>query len=294
MNDGDPDSSNEPLRISSYDRASSLLIALLVLLGVVVGCLVLVWYGGQVLIAPAPVPVQLTELAGGSEFGVLGESLEIVAPTAEQIAQETDLEFPQFEETLAAAIDTLAAHQAELVDPLQSTSPNSGQAGGSQGTGNAPALGEGEGAGGLPRAQRWEVLLAEGRTLRQYAALLERFGIELGVVGATSQLVYVYDLASDKPRTRTGPRLDEQRMYMSYRGGALAEADRRLVAQAGVDASGKVIVQFLPAELENQLAHLEQQFAGRQPTDIRRTLFGVRGEGPRSRFYVIAQDVWEQ
>jgi hypothetical protein len=82
----------------------------------------------------------------------------------------------------------------------------------------------------------------------------------------------------------------EERLYMLWRSGPLQQADRELLTAAGIDVRGRLLVQFYPEPVEQALAQLERAHAGdRDVRDIRKTVFGVRGEGGNYEFYVIDQ-----
>ena len=141
----------------------------------------------------------------------------------------------------------------------------------------------------VPRAERWQVYFAEGITATEYARQLDSMGIELGAVGATGEIEYAAQLAKPISDRRVGQAATETRLYMSWRRGALAEADRRLLASSGVNVGDKVVVLFFPEVAEQKLAELEKKFAGREPSAILRTRFGVRAAGRSYEFYVIDQ-----
>src|SRR5690606_17773147 len=108
---------------------------------------------------------------------------------------------------------------------------------------------------------------------------LDHFKIELAALGGGKTTVdYASKLSSPNPVRRSGKSEDEKRLYMTWRTGELIEADRQLLARAGVDTVGRVILQFYPPEAEAILADLEQKQAGdRDLREIKRTVFGVRG-----------------
>src|SRR5687768_14911967 len=144
------------LKLAAYDRVASLLIALLVLIGLGVICLLAVWLSLKFSVTQKAIPVILDNVGGGREDGVLGESLEIDSPDPEQIAKETDIVEPQIQETVATVLDAVANIQADLDDPQITEQLETGGKGSSKGTGTQVGLGSGGGPGsGFPRAQRW-------------------------------------------------------------------------------------------------------------------------------------------
>ena len=276
------------LKTSTYDLVSSLLIALLVLVGLAVLALFLLWITNQIFVRQAPVPVLLENIGGGREDGVLGESMELDAPDAEQIAQESELTEPQLQDSLAMITDAVATLQADLTDPAESDALESAGGGRMHGDGRQVGMGSGEGEPGIPRHQRWEIYFQEGGSLESYAQQLDFFGIELGVVSG-GQVQYAYNLSKPRPDVRTGSGADEKRLYMSWRQGTLQQADRELLTRAGIGTSGKIIVQFYPPNTENQLAVLERDHRGLEATRIRKTRFGVQASGGRYEFFVVDQ-----
>lgn len=282
-----PEASGYELRVSAYDRVSSLVLALLVMVGVTVACLVIIWFTNRITHVPVAVPVELQDLGGGREDGVVGESIEIDAPDFSEIAAETDLVEPDVQQTLTMIAD-VALQQVELEDPQQAEDREARGGGRSVGDGRQAGFGSGEGGAGLSRAERWEIFFDEGGTLDNYARQLDFFGIELAAIGG-GEVVYAFHLTKARPDTRRGASSLEQRLYMSWRRGALREADRALLQRAGIDVKGKVTVQFYPPEVENQLAQLEVAHANRQPHQIRKTRFGVQQSGGGFAFFVIDQ-----
>jgi len=272
------------LGVTRYDRVSSMLLALVILLGVIVGVLFIIWLTGQILLSQTAVPVELAELGEGT--GPLGGGMELEAPTMEEIGEETDLLEPQVEDRLAAVADAVGAKTASLVDPTLTEHMRSGRGGGGSGDGRMAGTGSGSGEG---QARRWEVRFPEGNTLEAYARQLDFFGIELGVLLPGNQVVYASNLAKAKPDLRTGPADQEKRYYLTWRRGGLQAADRELLARAGVDTEKKIILKFLPPKVEAELARLEKVHAGSDADKVRKTVFLVLPSGDGYAFKVTDQ-----
>jgi hypothetical protein len=258
-------------------------------LGVTVSALVVIWFTNKVFVRHTAVPVVMENIGGGVDNGVVGESMMIDAPDLTEIAREADLPDPHIPETLAAITDAVGLRSAELDDPALTDDWDEGGGGRSVGDGRVPGKGSGNGEPGVPRAQRWEITFPKGNTLEEYARQLDHFGIELAAIGVTRRIEYVSDVAQKKPKLRAGPGQDEQRLYMSWRQGDLAEADRELLEKAGVQTDGKIVVQFIPPDLENTLARLELDYRDRAATEIRKTHFALRGTRDNYEFYVTDQ-----
>lgn len=254
-----------------------MLLALLVLVGATVLTLVIVWLTSRIFASQVAVPVILEEIGEGG--GQLGDSMEMEAPSME----ETDLEQPELTDTLSAITDAVAMQAAMLEDPALYAETK--QKGG--GSGDGRMAGSGSGKPGRPR--HWEVRFAEGSTVDMYARQLDFFGIELGVLMPGNKVEYAFNLTKEKPDRRTGPADQEQRYYLTWRRGGLQAADRELLSRAGIKPGNRLILKFLPREVEAQLVALERARAGEDVNKIAATYFGIAQEGQGFRFYVVDQ-----
>jgi hypothetical protein len=266
------------LKVSPYDRVSSMLLALLILLGVAVLVLLVIWLTSRIFLRQTAVAVELMELGTGE--GPLGGGSELAEPVEEQIEPDQ----PPVEQTLTTIAEAVALKTAQLDDPVWS-----GRAGPGKGPGSGGGSGGGTGSGSGV-ARRWEVRFIKGNTLETYARQLDFFGIELGVLMPGNRVIYVFNLSKRKPDTRTAAADQEKRFYLTWRSGELEEADRELLARAGVQSAGRIILKFLTPQLEAHLAGLEKARAGRYAEKVRRTRFEVRDDGAgRYSFIVVDQ-----
>ena len=272
----------EGLRVSAYDRVAGVLISLLVIVGFGVLVLVLLWLASRAMTGSVTPPVELLEErpAGGD---TLGTSNELEEPGVEEFAE---MEAPQLADTLAAVTTVVTTQQAALEDLMGA----SDAVGTGSGEGSRQAIGSG-GDGNVnvvPRWERWKIRYATG-SVTQYARQLDFFGVELAALGGGRDgVVYAAGLANGNPTTREGTGEDEQRLRFTWEKGTLQEFDRHLLAAAGVDVSGRIVAQFMPAEIENRLAILERDHSeGRDLEEIHRTVFGVQSAGDGYEFYVL-------
>jgi len=279
----------EDLRVSPYERAASLMLALLVLVGLAVTCLFLIWLSNQIPDRPQSVPVTIVP-TGGYEQGEGTEGMQLDSPNPQEIAQESELEEPEFRESVAAIESLIAALPVDLDTPNLEDDPDMQGGGQSEGTGDRLAKGEGGGyGGGVNVAQRWVIRFPEGSTLDEYARQLDSFGIELGVLGGSNQVTLAKNLAKPRPDTYEKQRDQEDRLHMSWSQGSLQDADRQLLTRAGVNVDGRIILQFFPHELEVRMLGMELSYMNRKVHDIRRTFFGVRAQGGGYEFFVQDQ-----
>ncbi len=241
-----------------------MLLALVVLLGVIVFVLLVIWLTSRIFLGQMAVPVELLELGTGD--GPLGGGMELAEPI-----EEEELEQPA-EQTLAAIADAVALKTVQLDDPALGGRVGPGTGGGPGGSGGGTGTGSGA-------RRQWEVNFIKGNTLETYARQLDFFKIELGVLMPGNKVAYALNLSKRKPDTRTAPADLEKRYYLTWRSGELQQADRDLLARAGIDSAGRIILKFLPAELERQLVGMERLRAGRHADNVRKTRFEVRSAG---------------
>jgi hypothetical protein len=129
----------------------------------------------------------------------------------------------------------------------------------------------------VPHHQRWEVSFPVGLTIESYAKQLDFFRIELGVIGGSPNVTFLGNLATAKPRARTGPAATDPRIYLVWNRGPLREMDEILVKRAGLDPANKVLAHFLPPETEAEMLRLETAAAqSNKLSRIRKTVFGIQ------------------
>lgn len=282
------------LRVSRYEQVSAFLIAIVAALVSIVGFLALLWYSTRVTKPQEPVPVELIENTGGSEDGVIGETLRVDSPleaNPEAGSAEVASEQPESSESLDQVLE-LADDAVTSVEPrpFELGSPNQGKPGSAEGTGRRP-LGSGPGSGGgFPREQRWLIRYADQTDLAEYTRQLDFFGVEFGAI-VGGKLVYLSKLSSPRPTARTvASGADEKRLYMTWQGGGRKQADLQIFRKAGIEVGAGLIFHFYPKETEDRLARLELAYRNKRANDIRRTYFTVnRADGGGYEFVVAHQ-----
>ncbi len=222
-----------------------------------------------------------------TNFDTADEAPDPGAPPPE-IGTQLDVPAPALNGRLAAELATLPklieARGALLADPALRRQMRSGA--------------KGEAAGGeLPgrvNERHWEIHFSKGNTIENYSKQLDFFGIELGMLMPDNRVIYAYNLSKLKPDTRTGMIEAENRYYLSWARGDLADADRELFTAAGVESKGRVILLFLPAPIEGAFAALEKSYAGDKADRVQRTRFGIRRKGEGYEIYVMEQTYQQQ
>ena len=124
-------------------------------------------------------------------------------------------------------------------------------------------------------------------TLDAYAKQLDFFKIELGILQPDNKIIYAYNLAKPKPDSRvvSNPALNEKRYYLTWRTGEMQQADRDLLAKAGVEVGDRLILKFLPKEVELELMGLEKAFNNLTPKEIKKN--ALRRHPRRRRIQVL-------
>jgi hypothetical protein len=292
------------IRVTSYDRVWSTLVAVVAMLAMIVWLLFLVRWGAHPHVTEQDQIVELiTEESGGIEGGSPTESLKLEGTGPERAdatpGASIDDSRPEVEEVLSSVSLESASESAGEVtagssDQVQvDVAPVASLKGGrSLGTGTRPALGAGPGSkGGWPRHQRWYVHFADQGSLTQYTAELDFFGIELGALQEDRTIVYLSQLSGGKPVVRRAVSGEgEKRLFFTWQGGKRRSADVELFQKAGVAIGPDTIVfHFYPAKTENMLALKERNYRNRPIRQIRRTFFTVMRAGSGYDFEVSRQ-----
>lgn len=280
------------VRVTRYDLVSSFLIAIVLTLVCAVFVLTMLWATIRVTPPKKPVTVEIVELPGGVEDGSLTETLRLDSPEAineEATIAEAAPDDAVSEETLDNITEVAAEATGFTDKQFRLDNRSAGIVGSAVGTGRR-GRGKGPGKAGMPREQRWFVSFADRQTIEEYARQLEYFGVELGALSDSGELVYLSNLTAPTPQTRRSTSgKDEKRLYMIWQGGNRRQADIELFKRAGVDVARSQIFQFYSPETEQKLATLELEFRNRPVTQIRRTYFTVIQTGRDYRFEVTQQ-----
>ena len=281
-------------RVLRFDGVTSFMMASTAVFLMVVIWLAAVWVTNRVWPVKTPVqPVEIIEIAVDEEEGMAGDNPElgdsVVIDPSEVPAYEEALEAePEVADLMSSVLEAIAELPA---DPAEAHRQAGEKGGGTEGSpGGEGESGTGSGSSAIPRAMRWSIAYGETQSLIAYARVLDFFKIELGVVPrGGGPVTYVSNLSRGTPIKRVGGD-DENRLYFAWQGAGRRKADIELLEKrAKVSAGNKIIVQFVPRKVEDELARLEKAYKNRQAKNIRSTRFGVRQTGTAYEFYVINQ-----
>ena len=271
------------LRTSWFDAVSSFLTALILFLGTLVSVLVVVWMlsDRQPMLGPPPPPT-----ANWGTDKSAGLQRDFLVPGAEEIVE---LDQPKMPESLLAVTDAVR-HVAGAIPASPANLP--GMPGDHEAQ-DGRLAGPDRGDEVVARFERWQ-LDFRANDVDSYARQLDHFKIELGAIGGGIQgLDYAGNL-SETPKLRRGDSGVEKRLYFMWgRPSPLMRFDRQLLQRAGVQVEGREMLKFIPAELENQLAKMELEYAmargQRSLNSIAKTVFTGKSAGDRFQFVVSEQ-----
>lgn len=268
------------LRVNTYDRVSSLLVALLFIVGATVVGLIIVYFARRLIDAQVAIPITPVS-AGRPADAAMGLKRDLEPPGIEEIPELIE---PKLQDTLSALSVAVTAKTALLSDEDIDSEHEMGHG---RGYGDNRRSGYGDGVGyDEPRRE----IRFEPDNLQHYARFLDFFGIELGVLGRDNNVYYASGFSREKPTIRVGQPAQEQRLYMNPADNQFAALDRQLAAMAGIADKGEIILQFYPPQTQSILFALEQKRAGdRTPEQIRHTVFRVLPKGDRFEFTVEEQ-----
>lgn len=272
-------------KVSAYDRVSSLLIALLALVGLAVVLLFLFWLSTIVDLTRRTPDIESIEFGGRGDHAQ-GVARDLEEPGVEELADVTE---PQLSQTLESVTDAISNVQG-AVEAFEGQALELGTGTSLGDSRKAGPGGEGDGEA-TDTANEFRFSEIDKKT---YITLLDFFGIELGALGGKNGVDYASKFSQAKPSTRSGPSESDKRLYIlpSKKKPIINKWDRELLEKAGINTRGRVCIKFVPDSVAIQLINLQRKEAGRNRTldDVRATVFGVRRNGGNFEFYIIEQE----
>lgn len=281
-----PERAASGLRVSAYDRTSSLLIALLLIVGMATLAIVVVFFSNRLERTPPAIPV--------TPVSPFNDASAANNPQANNMMPGTENAPEVLEKNLESLLDQLsiAATSDAVLFAEDMTAENDQNAGASRGDPRGTGVsgnGLGSGAGREPRRE----IHFEPDSFDQYAQWFDQVGLEIAVLGSDNLVYYASKLGTPRPVVRTGDPSKDARLYFNSAGGPLYPLDRRLAEKAGILKHGTLVLQFCSPELQNKLLNLEKQAAGGRPlTDVALTVFKVVKRGSGYDFEVSEQRLY--
>jgi len=269
------------LSVNAYDRAATLIIALLVIIGVAVGSLSIIFFANKFTSTIEPIAFVPVEASSASANQGLAEEPE--PPGAEDAPELVE---PQLQDTLDA-LSTMSLDQAlfaeEAVDAAE-------QAGKGEGLGDSRQAGPG-GEGVVERVPRWErwKIRFEPKSAADFTEWLDYFGIRVGVLGRDNKVHVAWDF-SKGPKTESVEPADYNTWGQTVPAdGPMPGLTKDAARKAQILDRGPIALLFYPKEVEDRLWLLEQsQNKLKDPNKVRETVFTVVRDGSGYKFEVIS------
>lgn len=272
------------------DTVASFLMALLIIVGGLVLVLFIYWVTTTFTFERPPAGILTENIAGRGDHAA-GFERDIDPPGSEEAEVLSE---PTLEKSLEAVSD-VASTVAASIDSVSSDSDVSATGKNGKGDSRPPGpLGEGDDI--VPRFERWE-LKFQAKGLKPYADQLDFFKIELACVGGNIASVDYASGFSGSPKKRSGTVEEEnkkQRLFFMWRtDGPLRQYDTQLLGQAGVRTQGRLIIKYIPKDLENTMALAEKAYweskGKKSVKEIAKTIFESRPTSSGFEFVVIEQ-----
>lgn len=272
------------LRTNRVDRAQSLVVALLVLLGATVAALLVVFLFREFRPDSALPDFTQVDLRGGSPPP--GLEKEIEPPGVEEAPQSDE---PQLQETLqelSVALTSKKALVSETVIHAEGTASKSSSVG---------APGADESASHLIGETRDppKELRFEPESLEDYAAMLDYYGATLVVLEPKANRIhFATDLTHKQPTTRDEAYSPPREFYLRATGPPLAPLEVELARKAGIMRQGGILLTLWPEKVQQQIYQLEKEWMdrnGRTRTQVEKTIYRVEKVGREYKMRIEEQ-----
>ena len=267
---------------NSFDRVSSLLVAMLLLFGSAVAVLVIIFLFRK--FSPADEAEAMIRIFKPRGEPVKGYEEDLEPPGLEDAP--TDLP-PQLQETLKELTNAITNKTAVLSNESFVADKVAGYGTGKghkdyDGTG-------GEGGNDPPKELRFSP-----KSDADYAAMLDYYKAEIGVLDRrNNKIFYVKGLSQAKPQTREGKPGDEKRFYFRSTGPPLSPIEVKFARKARIMKAGALIFVFYPDNIANDIFAKEEararDFGRTKLEEIDRTYFRCEKKGSGYNFTVEDQ-----
>ncbi|MDC0935028.1 hypothetical protein OAS39_01990 [Pirellulales bacterium] len=275
---------NYRLKVNSFDRTATLLIALLVMVGTSVLGLCIVFFANKFATRIEPIMVVLPEATSPNANQGLADE-----PDPPGIEEAPDLSEPQLQDALEALTEAVADNQAMLADQSIDAAAEAGRG---SGLGDARQAGPG-GDGVVERVPRWErwKFRFEPKSLGDFSAWLDQYKIMVGVLGRDNKVYVASGFSQGAPKVESGDPVKYGRLGRTIPSdGPMPALVKQLATKAGIISKGRHALLFFPFEVETLLYTKEHKYSGgRSANEIRQTVFTVIEKRGSYEFEVIEQ-----
>jgi hypothetical protein len=277
----------DTLQMKFVDKVAGWLMSFLILVGIGVLMLLMIFLSRTLTFPAGEIEVVPVENVAGRGDNAEGFARDFEPPGAEEVEEMT-------EPTLAESLEAVTSAVTNVAASLDSLETNSSATSKGKGRGDSRPPGPmGEGDDIVPRFERWELKFA-AKNIAGYSAQLDFFKIELGAMGGGVKEVEYTSGFAGAPSRRSAMGSQEKRLYFMWRKtGPLLQYDRQLLQRAGIQTNDRVLIKFIPKELEDRLAITELAFAKTKGIDtvkkIAKTIFESKPTSTGFEWAVVEQ-----
>ena len=272
------------LKVNSFDRTATLLIALLVMVGIAVLGLCVVFFANKFATRIEPIMVVPMEATSANANQGLADE-----PDPPGVEDAPDLSEPQLQDTLEALTEAVTDNQAMLADQ---TIDAAAEAGKGSGLGDSRQAGPG-GDGVVERVPRWErwKFRFEPKSIGDFSAWLDQYKIMVGVLGSDNKVYVASGFSTGSPKIDSGDPIEYGRLGRTIPSdGPMPALVKQLARKAGIASKGRHALLFFPFEVEAILYTKEHNHSGgRSANEIRQTVFTVLEKRGSYEFEVVEQ-----
>jgi len=271
------------LSVNSYDRASTMVLALLALVGAAVTGLAVVFFSNKFSSTIEPIAFVPVEASSPNANQGLAQDPE---PPGAQDAPE--LAEPELQDTLDA-LSMMSLDEALLSEEAVDAAEVAGRG---EGLGDARQAGPG-GDGVVERVPRWErwKIRFEPKSPRDFAAWLDHYGIRVGVLGRDNKVHVSWDFTKGAPKVESA----EPKNYNLWgqtipADGPMPALTKDLARKSQILQRGPIALLFYPKAVEDRLWTIEQEYNKfKDPNKVRETVFTVIQGSDGYKFQVVDQ-----
>lgn len=242
------------LRARASERVSSLLMALVLIVGCAVIAMLGIYFSGLKGKGPMPIVPEAPGVSYGEDDQDSSNARDFASPGDEAIEKLSE---PALEKSLEAVDEV-----AEGLPEYETDKGGRSEKGPGVSTAGSDRTRLGD-SNAIPRYDRWQLKFTAWNQ-RDYAAQLDFFDIELAAIGGGLKTVDYASGFTGETQKRSDTGENEKRLYFAWRNDSpLAEYERRLMSKIGIAVEDRIIVKFLSEDLERLLAKLEMINANR-------------------------------
>jgi hypothetical protein len=271
------------LAVNSYDRASTGVIALLVMVGMLVLGLAVVFFSNKFSSTIEPIAFVPVEASSPNANQGLAQD-----PEPPGVEEAPELVQPELQDTLDA-LSEFSLDQSLLSDEAIDAAKEAAKG---EGLGDARQAGPG-GDGVVERVPRWErwKIRFEPPSAADFALWLDHFNIRVGVLGRDNKVHVAWGFSKGSPTVES----TEPKQYQAWgqtipADGPMPALTKDLARKAGTLSRGPIALLFYPKAVEDLLWTIEQkENKSGDPNKVRETVFTVIKVSDGYKFEVVSQ-----